>query len=144
MSNDYIKNIHKKDKLLLHPYENLKDRGTYDRHLILNSEGIYLYDREGNRYMDVIASWWVNLFGHNHPRLNSAITRQMEKMSHVMFAGITHQPAIDLADTLISLTPAGLDKVFFSDNGSTAVEVALKMSLQYWQQQGDIKLYFQI
>ena len=70
---------------------------------LVRSEGIYLYDEEGNRYMDVIASWWVNLFGHNHPRLNTALTRQLEKMAHVMFAGITHQPAIDLAETLVNL-----------------------------------------
>ena len=119
-----------------HPCTQHKDHKTTPPILVEKAQGIYLYDREGNRYMDVIASWWVNLFGHNHPRLNMAITRQLEKMSHVMFAGITHQPAIDLADTLVSLTPTGLDKVFFSDNGSTAVEVALKMSLQYWQQQG--------
>jgi adenosylmethionine-8-amino-7-oxononanoate aminotransferase len=87
--------------------------------------------------MDVIASWWVNLFGHNHPRLNKALTQQLEKMAHVMFAGITHQPAIDLADSLVALSPSGLEKVFFSDNGSTAVEVALKMSLQYWQEKGE-------
>ena len=119
-----------------HPCTQHKDHQVTPPILVEKAQGIYLYDREGNRYMDVIASWWVNLFGHNHPRLNMAITRQLEKMSHVMFAGITHQPAIDLADTLVSLTPTGLDKVFFSDNGSTAVEVALKMSLQYWQQQG--------
>ena len=87
--------------------------------------------------MDVIASWWVNLFGHNHPRLNAALVRQLEKMAHVMFAGITHQPAIDLAESLVELSPPGLEKVFFSDNGSTAVEVALKMSLQYWQEKGE-------
>jgi len=120
-----------------HPCTQQKDYETTPPVLVERAEGIYLYDRQGNRYMDVIASWWVNLFGHNHPRLNSALTWQLEKMAHVMFAGITHQPAIDLADTLVALSPAGLEKVFFSDNGSTAVEVALKMSLQYWQEKGE-------
>lgn len=120
-----------------HPCTQHKDYETTPPVLVERAEGIYLYDRQGNRYMDVIASWWVNLFGHNHPRLNDALTRQLEKMAHVMFAGITHQPAIDLADTLVALSPAGLEKVFFSDNGSTAVEVALKMSLQYWQEKGE-------
>jgi len=78
----------------------------------------------------------VNLLGHSHPALNAAIKNQLEKMAHVMFAGITHQPAIDLASSLIKLAPKNLKKVFFSDNGSTSVEVALKMSLQYWQQTG--------
>ena len=89
--------------------------------------------------MDVISSWWVNLFGHNHPRLNKVVLDQMQRMAHVMFAGITHTPAIDLADSLVKLTPSNLTKVFFSDNGSTAIEVALKMSLQYWQQVGERK-----
>ena len=120
-----------------HPCTQHKDYETTPPILIERAEGIYLQDRQGNRYMDVIASWWVNLFGHNHPRLNKALTQQLEKMAHVMFAGITHQPAIDLADSLVALSPSGLEKVFFSDNGSTAVEVALKMSLQYWQEKGE-------
>ena len=120
-----------------HPCTQHKDYETTPPILIERAEGIYLQDRQGNRYMDVIASWWVKLFGHNHPRLNKALTQQLEKMAHVMFAGITHQPAIDLADSLVALSPSGLEKVFFSDNGSTAVEVALKMSLQYWQEKGE-------
>ncbi len=120
-----------------HPCTQHKDYETAPPILVERAEGIYLYDRQGGRYMDVISSWWVNLFGHNHPRLNTVLTRQLEKMAHVMFAGITHQPAIDLADSLVSLSPPGLEKVFFSDNGSTSVEVALKMSLQYWQEKGE-------
>ncbi|SVA88539.1 uncharacterized protein METZ01_LOCUS141393, partial [marine metagenome] len=91
---------------------------------------------QGKRYLDAISSWWVNLLGHNHPRLNAALNSQLEKMAHVMFAGITHQPAIDLASSLIKASSENLSKVFFSDNGSTSIEVALKMSLQYWQQIG--------
>lgn len=119
-----------------HPCTQMQDQETAPPLLIERAEGIYLYDREGNRYMDVISSWWVNLFGHNHPRLNAAMSRQLEKMAHVMFAGITHEPAIDLADALVKRTPDNLNRVYFSDNGSTAVEVALKMSLQYWLQCG--------
>jgi adenosylmethionine---8-amino-7-oxononanoate aminotransferase len=132
-NSDLVRDLHH----VWHPCTQHKDYKTTPPLLVERAEGIYLYDREDNRYMDVIASWWVNLFGHNHPRLNNALTRQLEKMAHVMFAGITHQPAIDLADSLVSLSPSGLEKVFFSDNGSTAVEVALKMSLQYWQEKGE-------
>ena len=129
---DLIRDFHH----IWHPCTQHKDYENTPPILVERAEGIYLYDREGNRYMDVISSWWVNLFGHNHPRLNAALTGQLEKMAHVMFAGITHQPAIDLASSLVKLSPKNLSKVFFSDNGSTSVEVALKMSLQYWQQTG--------
>jgi adenosylmethionine-8-amino-7-oxononanoate aminotransferase len=119
-----------------HPCTQHKDYETTKPLLVERAEGIYLFDRQGNRYMDAISSWWVNLMGHNHPRLNASLKNQLEKMAHVMFAGITHQPAIDLASSLVKLSPENLSKVFFSDNGSTSVEVALKMSLQYWQQTG--------
>jgi len=129
---DLIRDFHH----VWHPCTQMKDHAEVPPLLIDRAEGIYLYDREGNRYMDVIASWWVNLFGHNHPRINQAIKDQLDKMAHVMFAGVTHQPAIDLAEKLVQTTSPGLNKVFFSDNGSTAVEVALKMSLQFWLQTG--------
>ena len=119
-----------------HPCTQMKDHESVPPLLIERGEGVYLYDRENNAYLDVIASWWVNLFGHNHPRLNAAVTQQLGKMAHVMFAGVTHQPAIDLAGALVRATPDNLTRVFFSDNGSTSVEVALKMSLQYWRQTG--------
>tara|TARA_B100000686_G_C16795440_1_gene981947 strand:+ start:2013 stop:3314 length:1302 start_codon:yes stop_codon:yes gene_type:complete len=111
----------------------MKDHEGFPPLLIERGEGSYLIDYEGRRYLDTISSWWVNLFGHNNPRLNSALRSQLEKIAHVMFAGITHRPAVDLADSLIRLTPPNLTRVFFSDNGSTSVEVALKMSAQYWQ-----------
>ena len=119
-----------------HPCTQHKDYETIKPLLVDRAEGIYLFDRQDNRYMDAISSWWVNLLGHNHPRLNASLKNQLEKMAHVMFAGITHQPAIDLASSLVKLSPENLNKVFFSDNGSTSVEVALKMSLQYWKQTG--------
>ena len=120
-----------------HPCTQHKDFETIKPLLIERAEGVYVYDREGKGYLDAISSWWVNLLGHNHPRLNVALKNQMEKMAHVMFAGITHQPAIDLASSLVEVSPEKLSKVFFSDNGSTSMEVALKMSLQYWQQSGE-------
>ena len=119
-----------------HPCTQHKDFETTKPLMVDRAEGVYLFDRQGKRYMDAISSWWVNLLGHNHPRLNAALKSQLEKMAHVMFAGITHQPAIDLASSLVKASSKNLSKVFFSDNGSTSVEVALKMSLQYWQQTG--------
>ncbi len=119
-----------------HPCTQMKDHQNDPPLLVDHAKGVYLYDREGNSYIDCISSWWVNLFGHNHPKINQAIRDQLEKMSHVMFAGVTHQPAIDLADKLVQLSSPNLQKVFFSDNGSTSVEIALKLSLQYWLQTG--------
>ena len=130
---DLIRDFHH----VWHPCTQMKDHVEVPPLLVDRAEGIYLYDREGNRYMDVISSWWVNLFGHNHPRINQAIKDQLDQMAHVMFAGVTHQPAIDLAEKLVKTSSPELTKVFFSDNGSTAVEVALKMSLQYWLQTGN-------
>jgi adenosylmethionine-8-amino-7-oxononanoate aminotransferase len=129
---DLVRDFHS----IWHPCTQMKDHETVPPLMIERGKGVYLYDREGNKYLDVISSWWVNLLGHNHPRLNAALNRQLDKVAHVMFAGITHQPAIDLAARLVELTPENLKKVFFSDNGSTAVEVAVKMSLQYWQLTG--------
>ncbi len=117
-----------------HPCTQMKEQESAPPLLIEKGDGIYLIDRNGKRYIDAISSWWVNLFGHNHPRLNKALKKQLGQMAHVMFAGITHLPAINLAESLVKLTPSNLTKVFFSDNGSTSIEVALKMSLQFWQQ----------
>ena len=90
----------------------MKDHESVPPLLVEKGEGIYLIDREGKRYMDVISSWWVNLFGHNHPRLNKALKDQLNQMAHVLFAGVTHAPAIDLAESLVELTPQNLTKVF--------------------------------
>lgn len=141
MSNSYKKNcdLDRDFKNIWHPCTQMKDHETLPPLHIEKGEGIYLIDKNGKRYMDVISSWWVNLFGHNNLRLNKVLKDQMARIAHVMFAGITHTPAIDLADSLVKLTPSNLTKVFFSDNGSTAIEVALKMSLQYWRQVGDVK-----
>jgi adenosylmethionine-8-amino-7-oxononanoate aminotransferase len=104
--------------------------------LIDRAEGLFLFDAEGNRYYDAISSWWCVVHGHGHPRIREAVARQMERLDHVLFAGVTHEPGVRLASRLASIAPEGLSRVFFSDNGSTAVEVALKMSLQCWRNLG--------
>jgi adenosylmethionine-8-amino-7-oxononanoate aminotransferase len=106
--------------------------------VIDRGEGVYLYDLEGKRYLDAISSWWVNLFGHCNPRINAALQRQAARLEQVVFANFSHQPAIELAERIVQVTPEGLEKVFFADNGSSAVEVALKLSFQYHQQAGNV------
>jgi adenosylmethionine-8-amino-7-oxononanoate aminotransferase len=103
---------------------------------IVRGEGAWLIDADGRRYLDGISSWWTNIFGHANPRIAAALADQASRLEHVIFAGFTHEPAIELAEKLVAMTPAGLDKVFFADNGSSAVEVALKMSFHYWLNQG--------
>lgn len=99
---------------------------------ILRAKGIYLYSEEGKRYIDGISSWWVNLHGHTHPYVVEKIKAQADLLEHVMFAGFTHAPAVELASRLLSILPVTMSKIFYSDNGSTAVEIAIKMALQYW------------
>ena len=103
---------------------------------IVKGEGVYLYTEDGRRLLDGISSWWVNIHGHAHPRLNQALIEQARRLEHVVFAGCTHAPAVNLAERLIQALPAGLSHVFYSDNGSTAVEVALKLAVQYWRNIG--------
>ena len=119
-----------------HPYTQMKDCETFPPILIERAKGIKLYDNKGNFYYDTIASWWCNVHGHNHPKIKAAIRKQLNSLEHVLFAGFTHKPAIRLAEKLVSITPKKLTKVFFSDNGSTAVEAALKISFQYWMNSG--------
>jgi adenosylmethionine-8-amino-7-oxononanoate aminotransferase len=103
-----------------------------DSIFIDRAEGAYLYDRDGRRIIDGISSWWVNIHGHNHPKIVAAVQDQAAKLDQVIFAGFTHAPAERLAQKLVALTPPNLTRVFFSDSGSTSVEVALKMALGYW------------
>lgn len=103
---------------------------------IQRGEGAYLYTSDGRKILDAISSWWVNIHGHSHPRIAAAIAEQAGKLEHVLFAGFTHEPAEELTRRLVRVLPSGLEHVFFSDDGSTAVEVALKMALQYWQNTG--------
>lgn len=128
--------LHKDRLRVWHPFTQMKDYARQDHLLIEKAEGIYLYDADGNRYYDTVSSWWVNVHGHGHPRIKQAIARQLEETDHIMFSGFTHRPGIELADKLVAIAPAGLGKTFYSDNGSTAVEVALKMSFQYWRHVG--------
>jgi adenosylmethionine---8-amino-7-oxononanoate aminotransferase len=104
---------------------------------IVRGEGVYLYTEDGRRLLDGTSSWWVNIHGHSHPRLNEALARQARELEHVMFAGCTHRPAVELAERLVGVLPAGLTRVFYSDNGSTAVEAAIKLALQYWKNRGE-------
>jgi adenosylmethionine-8-amino-7-oxononanoate aminotransferase len=119
-----------------HPYTQMKDCEKFPPILIEKARGIKLYDADGNYYYDTISSWWCNVHGHNHPKINAAISAQLKKFEHVMFAGFTHRGAIELAEKLVELAPHNLARVFYSDDGSTAVETALKMSFQYWQNLG--------
>ena len=120
---------------LWHPYTQMQ---TAPAPLpIVRGEGVYLYTEDGRRILDGISSWWVNIHGHANPRLNRALAEQAGRLEHVMFAGCTHAPAVDLAERLVAALPAGLTRVFYSDNGSTAVEVAVKAALQYWRNRGE-------
>lgn len=128
--------LRKDRQYVWHPFTQMKDYEQQNHLLIDKAEGVYLYDADGSRYYDTISSWWVNVHGHAHPRIKAALARQMDLMDHIQFSGLTHRNGIELAEKLVEITPAGLSRVFYSDNGSTAVEVALKMSFQYWQQSG--------
>jgi adenosylmethionine-8-amino-7-oxononanoate aminotransferase len=103
---------------------------------IARAKGVYLYTEDGRRILDGISSWWVNIHGHSHPKLNEALAAQARELEHVVFAGFTHRPAVELAERLLAVLPRGLARVFYSDNGSTAVEAALKMAAQYWSNLG--------
>ena len=120
-------------RFIWHPSTQMKDYETEDHILITEAEGIRLYDNKGNSYFDTISSWWCNIHGHNHPRIREAISNQVNSLEHVLFAGFTHENAILVAERLVQITPPNLTKVFYSDNGSTACEVALKMSHQFWR-----------
>ena len=117
--------------LVWHPYTQMKTAAP--PLAIVRGQGVYLFTEDGRRLLDGISSWWVNIHGHAHPRLNQAIADQAKRLEHVIFAGATHEPAVDLAERLVGILPAGLTRVFYSDNGSTAVEVAVKMAVQYWR-----------
>src|SRR5678815_3696836 len=120
---------------LWHPYTQMKVAPAPIP--VVRGEGVWLYTKDGRRLLDGTSSWWVNIHGHAHPKLNRALASQARKLEHVLFAGVTHEPAVELAEKLRSILPAGLTRIFYSDNGSTAVEVAIKMAWQYWQNQGE-------
>lgn len=115
-----------------HPCTQMKDHETLPLIPIQRGNGVWLQDYNGNRYIDAISSWWVNIFGHNNQYINAAIVEQLNTLEHVIFAGFSHEPAVTLAERLVDITPKGLTRCFFADNGSAAVEAALKMSFHYW------------
>jgi len=117
-----------------HPYSSLASPiPTYD---VTSAHGVRIELSDGRQLIDGMSSWWCVIHGYNHPVLNAALHEQVERVSHVMFGGLTHEPAAKLARTLVDLTPAGLEKVFLCDSGSVSVEVAMKMAFQYWQSRG--------
>lgn len=135
-----MNSLQEKDlKHIWHPCSQMKDYEEFPPIVIEKGKGVYLYDTDGNSYIDAVSSWWVNLFGHSNDRINKAISKQVESLEHVIFANFTHKPAIEIAERIVKVTPEGLNKVFFADNGSSAVEVALKLSFQYHQQTGNPK-----
>ena len=137
MNNSYYKELDL--KYIWHPCTQMKDHEFLPLIPIKYGKGVYLYDYDGNKYIDAISSWWVNIFGHSNSYINNSIKNQLNQLEHVIFAGFTHKNAIILAQKLVDITPKGLKKVFFADNGSSAVEVALKMSYHYYRNKGIYK-----
>jgi adenosylmethionine---8-amino-7-oxononanoate aminotransferase len=124
-------------QIIWHPYTQMKTAALPIA--IVRGEGALLFAEDGKEYIDAVASWWVNLHGHAHPHIAEKVAAQLQTLEHVIFAGFTHQPAVALAEGLLKILPEGQCKVFYSDNGSTAVEVALKMAIQYWANLGNPK-----
>ena len=129
-------------KNIWHPCTQMKDHETLPLIPIQRGKGVYLYDFNDNAYIDAISSWWVNIFGHVNEHISNKVKEQLDTLEHVLLAGFTHKPAVNLAEKLVNLTPKGLDKVFFADNGSSAVEVALKMSFHYHRNKGETRPLF--
>lgn len=126
--------IRRDQALLWHPYA--ASPSTQPLYAVERAEGCTLYLKDGRQLIDGMSSWWAAIHGYNHPRLNAALIEQTQRMAHVMFGGLTHAPAVELAHRLVQLAPAGLERVFLADSGSVAMEVAIKMAVQYWQGKG--------
>ena len=134
MSNEAL--IRRDLAVLWHPCTQMHDHEALPPIPVRSAEGAWLEDFAGRRYLDAISSWWVNLFGHRHPRIVAALEAQLRQLDHVLLAGFTHEPAVKLAESLLAVAPPGLARVFYGDNGSSAIEIALKMSFHYWRNQG--------
>lgn len=119
-----------------HPCTQMKDHESMPLIPIRRGKGIWLEDYSGKRYLDAVSSWWTNIFGHCNPRINERIKQQVDQLEHVMLAGFTHAPVVELSERLLQLCPKGLARVFYADNGSAGIEVALKMSHHYWRNIG--------
>jgi adenosylmethionine-8-amino-7-oxononanoate aminotransferase len=122
-------------KVIWHPYTQMKT--ALPPIPIVRGEGACLFDENGKKYIDAVSSWWVNIHGHAHPYIAQKVSEQLKKLEHVIFAGFTHEGAVELAERLLEILPCNQQKAFYSDNGSTAVEVAVKMCLQYWHNKGE-------
>lgn len=123
-------------KAVWHPCTQMKHHETLPLVPIQRAHGAWLYDFEGRRLLDAISSWWVNLLGHGNPRINAALREQLETLEHVMLAGFTHQPVVELSERLANLAPGSLGHCFYGSDGSAAIEIALKMSFHYWRNAG--------
>ena len=124
-------------RYLWHPFTQMKDYEAQEPLIVERAEGVYLVDIHGRRYIDGVSSLWVNVHGHRHPSIDRAVREQLERVAHSTLLGLSNPPAIELAKRLVEIAPEGLTRVFYSDNGATAVEVALKMAFQYWQHKGE-------
>ncbi|MBC7417613.1 MAG: adenosylmethionine--8-amino-7-oxononanoate transaminase [Pedobacter sp.] len=129
--------VERDKKVIWHPYTQMKNALPHIP--IVRGEGAYIFDEEGKRYIDAVSSWWVTIHGHAHPHIAQKVSEQLSILEQVIFAGFTHEPAVRLAERLLPLLPGKQEKVFYTDNGSTAVEVALKMCLQYFNNLGKPK-----
>lgn len=124
-------------KYIWHPCSQMKDYEELAPIIIDHAKGMYIYDIDGKRYSDVISSWWCNLLGHCNERINTAVKHQLDNLEHVIFANFSHKPAIELCSRLSRIVPKGLTKFIFTDNGSSAIEAAMKLSFQYHIQTGN-------
>jgi len=140
---EYIEEMKQKDlEHIWHPCTQMKDYEQLPLIPIKKGKGVYLYDYDDNKYIDSISSWWVNMFGHSNDYINKKLKEQVDKLEHVILTCFTHEPIVNLSKRLVDITPEGLNRVFWADNGSSAVEAALKMSYQYYVNKGEKRPYF--
>ena len=119
-----------------HPCTQMKDHEWLPLVPVKSAQGVWLEDFEGKRYLDAVSSWWTNIFGHRHPHIVQRVKEQLDRLDHVLLGGFTHEPVVRLSEKLCAIAPKGLTRCFYADNGSSAVEVALKMSAHYWRNVG--------
>jgi adenosylmethionine---8-amino-7-oxononanoate aminotransferase len=134
MSNDDL--LNRSRQSVWHPCTQMKRHEELPLVPIARGQGVWLYDHDGRRYLDAVCSWWVNLFGHCNPRIGAAVAEQLNTLEHVMLAGFTHAPVVELSERLIALAPPGLGHCFYASDGASATEIALKMSAHYWRNTG--------